>query len=863
MAKKFLVNIDLGSNQLLNALVATGSIIKASAKIDPQSSAPSAAGAGSLYYNTTSNTLWYATGSGTGNWVQVATGSSVVSSLNSITGAITLSGTTDQVVVTNGSGTITLSLPQSINTTSKPQFAAIGIGTSAPTAGLTVSGGKTTLAATASGYAGLNMTGTVDPSAPVSGDIWNNTGALKFYNGTATKTLAFTDSNITGTAAGLSATLAIASGGTNGTATPTAGAIAYGTGTAYAFSSAGTSGQVLTSAGTGTPTWTSQSSLTVGTATNSTNATNVGTTNDTTTSTAQYLTWVGATSGNNPISVSSTKLTFTPSTGTLAATVFSGSGASLTSIPNSATTATSANTNSAIVARDSSGNFSAGTITATLSGNASTATALQTARTINGTSFDGTANITVTAAAGTLTGTTLNSTVVNSSLTSVGTLSGLTATGTVNLGGATTVTVPTPVNATDAANKQYVDNVSQGVNAHDAVQYATTTTIAGTYSAGTTGADGGTGVGATITFTSTGTTTIDGGSTLALNDRILVKNGVTADSGTASKANGIYYVSTAGSVGVATVLTRALDADNSIAGDITAGDLVYIIGGGQGGTQWIQTATGTATTPNKGIKIGTDGITFTQFSGASSTTAGAGLVANGNAFDVGTASTSRIVVNADNIDLATVSVGTTGSGTASGSVVQSVTVDSYGRVTNVATGTHTLAAADGTTKGIAAFNGTRFTATSGVVDIATGSIGNTYLTNSTISGISLGSNLATLTIGTGLSGTSYNGSTGVTIGFATGTTTQTGTGVSGGSYTYATQKQTATITGDNTTSSFTVNHNLASRDVQVQVYQTSATPDTQYAEVEVDIVRATTSTVTVAFATAPATGITYNVVIVG
>lgn len=57
-----------------------------------------------------------------------------------------------------------------------------------------------------------------------------------------------------------------------------------------------------------------------------------------------------------------------------------------------------------------------------LTGNASTATALQTARTINGVSFDGTANIVVTAAAGTLTGTTLNPTVVNSSLTSVGTL---------------------------------------------------------------------------------------------------------------------------------------------------------------------------------------------------------------------------------------------------------------------------------------------------------------------------------------------------------------------------------------------------------------------------------------------------------
>lgn len=51
-------------------------------------------------------------------------------------------------------------------------------------------------------------------------------------------------------------------------------------------------------------------------------------------------------------------------------------------------------------------------------GNAATATALETARTINGTSFDGTANITVTAAAGTLTGNTLASGVTASSLTS-------------------------------------------------------------------------------------------------------------------------------------------------------------------------------------------------------------------------------------------------------------------------------------------------------------------------------------------------------------------------------------------------------------------------------------------------------------
>ena len=77
--------------------------------------------------------------------------------------------------------------------------------------------------------------------------------------------------------------------------------------------------------------------------------------------------------------------------------------------------ATNVNTASKIVARDASGNFSAGTITATLNGNvtgnvtgnvngnvsgnvtgnAGTATRLQTARTINGVSFDGTSNITI------------------------------------------------------------------------------------------------------------------------------------------------------------------------------------------------------------------------------------------------------------------------------------------------------------------------------------------------------------------------------------------------------------------------------------------------------------------------------------
>ena len=84
-------------------------------------------------------------------------------------------------------------------------------------------------------------------------------------------------------------------------------------------------------------------------------------------------------------------------------------------VSNSATTATSANTNSAIVARDSSGNFSAGTITANLTGTASTATtattanALTTARNFQLTgdveasavSFDGSGNVSLTTVIGT------------------------------------------------------------------------------------------------------------------------------------------------------------------------------------------------------------------------------------------------------------------------------------------------------------------------------------------------------------------------------------------------------------------------------------------------------------------------------
>jgi uncharacterized coiled-coil protein SlyX len=78
--------------------------------------------------------------------------------------------------------------------------------------------------------------------------------------------------------------------------------------------------------------------------------------------------------------------------------------------------------------------------TGALTGNASTATTLATARNINGVSFNGSTDITVTAAAGTLSGATLASGVTASSLTSVGTLTALTVTGAITANGGIAVT---------------------------------------------------------------------------------------------------------------------------------------------------------------------------------------------------------------------------------------------------------------------------------------------------------------------------------------------------------------------------------------------------------------------------------------
>jgi hypothetical protein len=127
-------------------------------------------------------------------------------------------------------------------------------------AGISVTNGSGTITVANTGVlsniagAGISVSGT-------TGNVTiTNTGVRSWSGGTTGLTPA---AATTGTVT-LAGTLVVANGGTNSTAIPTAGAIAYGSGSAYAFTSAGSSGQVLTSAGAGTPTWTTP---TVGTVT--------------------------------------------------------------------------------------------------------------------------------------------------------------------------------------------------------------------------------------------------------------------------------------------------------------------------------------------------------------------------------------------------------------------------------------------------------------------------------------------------------------------------------------------------------------------------------------------------------------------
>ena len=124
-----------------------------------------------------------------------------------------------------------------------------------PTAGSIPYGDGSTLS-----YSSVGTAGQVLVSGGSGSPTWSSAGtgsvtSVNVSGGTTGLTASGGPVTTSGTIT-LAGTLAIANGGTNSTATPTAGTIPYGTGTALAYSAAGTSGQVLTSGGAGAPTWT-------------------------------------------------------------------------------------------------------------------------------------------------------------------------------------------------------------------------------------------------------------------------------------------------------------------------------------------------------------------------------------------------------------------------------------------------------------------------------------------------------------------------------------------------------------------------------------------------------------------------------
>ena len=131
-------------------------------------------------------------------------------------------------------------------------------------------------------------------------------GVVSYVN-SSTGSIYINQSNSFVQAASIVGTVAIANGGTNATATPVAGAVSYGTGTAYAFTAAGTSGQVLQSNGASAPTWVTPAAYAT-------------VTDDTTTNATRYPLFASVTTGNLTTEyVSSTRLQFNPSTGALTA----------------------------------------------------------------------------------------------------------------------------------------------------------------------------------------------------------------------------------------------------------------------------------------------------------------------------------------------------------------------------------------------------------------------------------------------------------------------------------------------------------------------------------------------------------------
>lgn len=267
-----------------------------------------------------------------------------------------------------------------------------------------------------------------------------------------------------------------------------------------------------------------------------------------------------------------------------------------------------------------------------------------------------------------------------------------------------------PIAPEELATKSYVDNfTTAGLTVQKAVSAATTTSLNVYYDNVSTPPDG---IGAKLWSVGIGSTLIIDGYQPLLEERILIKDQGIGFGHTFQ--NGYYNVTRIATGSTSYELTRAADFDEP--SEIVAGAFSFVLEGEENsGGGFVLITKGT-------VSIGVSAIEFTQFSSPGEIIAGDGLVRNGNAFDVVTAGASRIVVNPDSIDLATVATSRSNLTTGTGSFISGLSVDAYGRVSGVITSnTHTLATSS--VKGIASFNTPEFSVSSGAVGLASTSSG--------------------------------------------------------------------------------------------------------------------------------------------
>lgn len=190
-----------------------------------------------------------------------------------------------------------------------------------------------------------------------------------------------------------------------------------------------------------------------------------------------------------------------------------------------------------------------------------------------------------------------------------------------------------PVNGSDAATKSYVDAVAEGLHVHAAAHAILASSLATITGDTVTYNNGSSGVGATLTL-STGLNVaggdIDGDTDITTGDRIVVAGEATA------AHNGIYVFTSA------TVLTRAEDFNTPT--EMAGGDFIFVTHGTQyADTGWVLS--------EPVATVGTDAVSFVQFSGAGTYTAGSGLTLTGSEFSVNVASAGGIEISSGDLQL--------------------------------------------------------------------------------------------------------------------------------------------------------------------------------------------------------------------